>query len=150
MAARRAGFTARPLSCRSPAPQPVWWLRVWVMDPRLRVCRHIRGSQVSKPLTVTIPHQLGKAEALKRIEEGFGRIEQQLAGGTSAKVDKSWAGDTMNFSALAMGQTITGAVHVYDQEIKLDVVLPGILGMLAGKVRDRVQKEGTLLLEKKK
>lgn len=105
---------------------------------------------MSKPLTVTIPHQLGKAEALKRIEEGFGRIEQQLAGGTAAKVDKSWAGDTMNFSAVAMGQTITGAVHVHDQEIKLDVVLPGILGMLAGKVRDKVQKEGQLLLEKRK
>ncbi len=104
---------------------------------------------MSKPLTVTIPHQLGKAEALKRIEEGFGKIEQQLAGGNAAKVTKSWVGETMNFSAVAMGQTITGAVHVFDQEIKLDVVLPGILGMLAGKVRDRVKKEGTLLLAKK-
>jgi hypothetical protein len=104
---------------------------------------------MSKPLTVTIPHQLGKAEALKRIEEGFGKIEQQLAGGTAAKVTKTWAGDTMNFSAVAMGQTITGALHVFDQEIKLDIVLPGILGMLAGKIRDKVQKEGTLLLEKK-
>lgn len=104
---------------------------------------------MSKPLTITIPHQLGLAEARKRIEEGFGKIEQQLAGGGQARVEKSWAGDTMNFTALAMGQTITGALHVMQEEIKLDIVLPGILGMLAGKVKDKVQKEGRLLLEKK-
>lgn len=104
---------------------------------------------MSKPMTITIPHQLGLAEARKRIEEGFGKIEQQLAGGGQAKVSKTWDGDTMNFTALAMGQTISGALRVFDQEIKLDIVLPGILGMLAGKVRDKVQREGQLLLEKK-
>ena len=104
---------------------------------------------MSKPLTITIPHQLGQVEARKRIEEGFVKIEQQLAGGNTAKVDKTWTGDTMNFTALAMGQTITGALHVLDSEIKLDIVLPGILGMLAGKVKDKVQREGQLLLEKK-
>jgi putative polyhydroxyalkanoate system protein len=104
---------------------------------------------MSKPLTITLPHQLGQTEARKRIEEGFGKIEQQLAGGGQARVEKTWTGDTMNFTALAMGQTITGALHVLDQEIKIDIVLPGILGMLAGKVKDKVQKEGQLLLEKK-
>jgi putative polyhydroxyalkanoate system protein len=104
---------------------------------------------MANPLTITIPHQLGRAEARSRIEQGFGRIEQQLAGGGQAKVDKRWDGDTMTFTALAMGQTITGALHVLDQEIKLDIVLPGFLSFLAGKVKDKVQKEGQLLLEKK-
>ena len=102
---------------------------------------------MSKPLTINLPHQLGKAEARKRIEEGFGKIEQQLAGGGQAKVDKTWVGDTMNFTAVAMGQTVTGALHVLEQEIRIDIVLPGILGMLAGKVRDKVQKQGQLLLK---
>ncbi|MDB5471237.1 MAG: polyhydroxyalkanoic acid system protein [Caulobacter sp.] len=104
---------------------------------------------MAKPLTITIAHQLGQAEARKRIEEGFGKIEQQLAGGGQAKVDKSWTGDTMNFTALAMGQTITGALHVLDDSIKLDIVLPGFLSMFAGKVKEKVEKEGQLLLEKK-
>ena len=104
---------------------------------------------MSKPLTITLPHQLGQAEARKRIEDGFVKIEQQLAGGNTAKVSKTWDGDTMNFAAVAMGQTITGALHVFDREIRIDIVLPGILGMLAGKVKDRVQREGQLLLEKK-
>jgi hypothetical protein len=102
---------------------------------------------MSKPLTITIPHQLGKAEARRRIEEGFGKIEQQLSGGGKASVDKSWDGDRMTFSALAMGQSITGALEVLEDSIRMDIVLPGILGMLAGKVRDRVQKEGQLLLK---
>jgi hypothetical protein len=53
----------------------------------------------------------------------------------------------MNFTAVAMGQTVTGALHVLEQEIRIDIVLPGILGMLAGKVRDKVQKQGQLLLK---
>jgi hypothetical protein len=42
---------------------------------------------------------------------------------------------------------VTGALHVLEQEIRIDIVLPGILGMLAGKVRDKVQKQGQLLLK---
>ncbi len=104
---------------------------------------------MSKPLTINLPHELGRAEARNRIEQGFGKIEQQLVGGGPAKVDKSWVGDTMNFTAVAMGQTVTGALHVMERDIRIDIVLPGILGMLAGKVRDKVQKQGQLLLEKK-
>jgi hypothetical protein len=102
---------------------------------------------LSKPLTISIPHKLGKAGARARIETGFGRLEQQLSGGGQAKVDKSWDGDRLNFTAVAMGQTITGSLDILEDVVKMDIILPGFLGMLAGKVRDRVQKEGQLLLK---
>ncbi|MGR4864596.1 polyhydroxyalkanoic acid system family protein [Caulobacter sp. LARHSG274] len=103
---------------------------------------------MSQPITITIPHQLGAAEARRRIEEGFGQLIGQ-AGGVIKNVDKAWDGDVLRFSTQAMGQTITGVLHVLDQSVRMDLVLPGLLGMIAGKVTGQVKKQGTLLLEKK-
>ena len=38
---------------------------------------------MARPVSVTIPHNLGKAEARKRIETGFGQIRQNLLGGVA-------------------------------------------------------------------
>ena len=48
---------------------------------------------MSKPLTVTIPHSLGPAEARRRLDEGFARIAAQF--GQNAKLAKDWNGDRM-------------------------------------------------------
>jgi putative polyhydroxyalkanoate system protein len=104
---------------------------------------------MSKPITVTIPHELGRVEARKRIDEGFGRIHHQLGGAVGA-LDKSWEGDRLNFSLQAMGQGVTGVVEVLESSVKLEVMLPSLLAMLAGKLKGRLQKGGQLMLEKKK
>ena len=104
---------------------------------------------MSKPVTVNIPHQLGRLEARRRIDEGLGRLTQQLSGGATAMVDHSWVGDRLSFSVTAMGQAVRGFVDVLDDEVRLEVLLPGFLAMLAGKVKGRLQKEGQLMLEKK-
>ncbi|NBB16223.1 polyhydroxyalkanoic acid system protein [Caulobacter sp. SLTY] len=103
---------------------------------------------MSQPLTINIPHQLGKDEARRRLETGFVKIEQQFA--KQAQVDKTWDGDRMAFRAVAMGQTITGTLDVLEEAIRLEIVLPGFLGMLASKIRGKVEKESQLLLENKK
>jgi putative polyhydroxyalkanoate system protein len=104
---------------------------------------------MSKPITITIPHQLGAAEARRRLETGLEQLASQIPGGDAARFTQSWAGDTLNFSALAMGQAITGAVNVLEDHVRLDVVLPGMLGMIAGKIKGELQKRGQLMLEKK-
>ena len=38
---------------------------------------------MSRPVTVNIPHKLGKAEARRRIEEGFGNMRAQMTGGVT-------------------------------------------------------------------
>jgi len=103
---------------------------------------------MSKPVTVNIPHHLGRAEARRRIEQGLGQLTQQLGGG-AGMVDHSWAGDRLSFSVAAMGQAVRGFVDVLEDEVRLEVLLPGFLAMLAGKVKGRLQKEGQILLEKK-
>jgi len=104
---------------------------------------------MSKPVTITIPHHLGRAEARRRIEDGFGRLALQF-GGAHASLTQNWSGDRMAFSAQAVGQTIDGWLDVLDDSVRLEVVLPGVLGMIADQLKGRVQKEGRLLLEKRK
>jgi hypothetical protein len=103
---------------------------------------------MSKPVTITIPHQLGAAEARRRIEEGFGQLLSQ-AGGVIKDVQKSWTGDALTFSAQAMGQPISGVLTVFADSVRMDIVLPGLLGVIAGKITGQVKKQGQLLLEKK-
>lgn len=103
---------------------------------------------MTRPVHINIPHELGAAEARKRIEEGFGRIEQQFGGGM-AQVSKSWDGDRMSFAAKVMGQSITGRLDVQEKQVAMEIDLPTFLALMADKITGRVKKEGQLLLEKK-
>lgn len=102
---------------------------------------------MSKAVTVDIPHELGREEARRRVEAGFGDLSKHL-GGLGA-VTKSWDGDRMSFSFAAMGQAISGAIDVADRSVRLEVLLPTLLALMAGRVQTRLQTEGRLLLEKK-
>lgn len=100
-----------------------------------------------KPLTIDIPHTLGAPEARRRLEEGFEKILGQV--GDSAKVTRQWTGDRMAFSATVMGQTISGHLDVLADAVRMEIKLPNVLAMLAGKIKGRVQTQGQLLLENK-
>jgi putative polyhydroxyalkanoate system protein len=102
---------------------------------------------MSKPVTVTIAHDLGKAEARRRVDAGFGDLARHLGGlGT---VSRQWDGDRMVFAFQAMGQAISGGVDIEDRAVRVEVVLPNLLALMAGKIKGRLQQEGQLLLEKK-
>jgi hypothetical protein len=103
---------------------------------------------MSKAITVTIPHELGRTEARRRVDQGFGDFSRHL-GGSAGALSKSWEGDRLKFSLESFGQSISGFVDVAETAVKVEVLLPGFLAMIAGKVQGRLQKEGQLLLEKK-
>jgi hypothetical protein len=103
---------------------------------------------MSKPISVTIPHQLGRAEARKRVDEGFGDLSRHLGGGAGA-LDKRWEGDRLSFALTSFGQSISGYVLVEDAKVTVEVLLPGFLAMIAGKVQGTLRKEGQLLLTRK-
>jgi putative polyhydroxyalkanoate system protein len=103
---------------------------------------------MSKPISVTIPHQLGRAEARRRIDEGFADLSRHL-GGSAGALEKTWDGDRLNFALSSFGQAIQGHVAVADAAVTVEVLLPGFLAMIAGKVRGTLQKEGQLLLTRK-
>jgi len=103
---------------------------------------------MATPLSITIPHQLGRAEARRRIETGFAKIVGQLPGGTGTSSER-WDGDRLTFSVSAMGQTVSGVVDVLDAAVKMDLELPGVFGLLAGSLKGRLQQAGQLLLTRK-
>ena len=96
-------------------------------------------------LTASIPHQLTRDEAKRRIQEQIGRMRHQH-GSMLADVQETWQGDTLAFSLKAMGQTISGQMSVDDQMVHLTVVLPWILQMIAGPIRQQLETQGRLLL----
>ena len=103
---------------------------------------------MAEPVVVTIPHQLGAAEARRRLDQGFDRVEREI-GSSLARVKKTWGGDRMSFTAQVLGQTVAGRLDVMERSIRLELDLPPILAMVANTIKGRLKKQATLLLEKK-
>lgn len=103
---------------------------------------------MTKAISVSLPHELGKAEARRRVDEGMANLARHL-GGASGLVSKSWDGDRLNFALTAVGQSISGFIDVEEKQVRIELLLPDLLGLIAGKLRGRLQKEGQLLLGKK-
>ena len=103
---------------------------------------------MAPPITISIPHQLGRSEARRLIQAGFTKIIGQLPGIGGASSER-WDGDRLTFNAAVMGQTVAGVVDVLDAIVTMESELPGVLGMIASGLKGRLQKVGQLLLTKK-
>ena len=101
---------------------------------------------MSDPLVVSVPHSLGKAEALRRLKSGFARMTPTFPFLTFD--EQTWTDDRMTFRAHAMGQFASGTIDVGENDVRLEVVLPWILQRLAGAVQGAFQKSAQRLLEK--
>jgi hypothetical protein len=102
----------------------------------------------SKTLTVSIPHRLGKEEAIRRIRSGLTNVANNF--GPVLSVEKEvWVADQLTFSVRSLGQVAQGKIDVAEDHVRLEVSLPWLLGILAEKLAPMIRKEGTLLLQKK-
>ena len=101
-----------------------------------------------EPLTVIIPHRLGREQAVGRLKSGIANLKPQLSG-LLASIEDTWSGDEMRFRVRALAQTITGRILVMEDSVRVDVELPFLLRALAEKIRGRIQGTGTKMLEKK-
>jgi hypothetical protein len=104
---------------------------------------------MAQPITITIPHKLGKAEARARVAEGFSKLSAQVASASIANFQQDWEDDRLSFRAQTLGQTVAGRLDVNESDIRIEVDLPAFLAGLADKIAGKLKREGTLLLEKK-
>jgi hypothetical protein len=103
---------------------------------------------VITPVTLSIPHRLGKAEAVRRLKVGLGRTQGPL--GALIQVEQEvWTGDTLRFHMRALGQSAAGTIEVLDDSLRIEVTLPWLLAKAAERIIPAVRKQATLLLEKK-
>jgi hypothetical protein len=97
------------------------------------------------PITLDIPHSLGKSGVRQRLDGGIGRIGEKIPGG--AEVTHRWNGDVMHFTVAAMGQTIASELTIYEDKVHAVVDLPAFLGLFAGAVKAAIEKEAPKLLK---
>ncbi|MDF2117207.1 polyhydroxyalkanoic acid system family protein [Roseiarcaceae bacterium H3SJ34-1] len=102
---------------------------------------------MSAPLVVTIPHNLGQAEAARRLQTGIDGLGSNI-GGVLNLEEKRWADNTLLFRVSAVSQVVTGNVQVLDKEVRLEVELPWLLRQIAERFLPRIRQEATILLEK--
>jgi putative polyhydroxyalkanoate system protein len=102
-----------------------------------------------KPVVATISHELGKEGAKRRIDRSLGELRAQLARFASSIEDR-WEGDRLEFRLSALGQAVTGAIEVFEELVRVEVMLPGLLGFLGGMIAHRIERHGTALLDKPK
>jgi len=103
---------------------------------------------MNKPLVVTIPHRLGKDEALVRLKGGLDRAAAAVAPIMTVNAQR-WDGDRLYFGVSALQQQASGTVDVADDHVTVNVTVPWLLARLATNLQDVIAKRGALLLEKK-
>jgi Putative polyhydroxyalkanoic acid system protein (PHA_gran_rgn) len=102
---------------------------------------------MSAPLVVSIPHSLGREEAIRRLKTGLTRAASSLP---VLKVDEErWQDNRMIFRVRALGQAATGNVDVADDHVRIEVVLPWLLQRFAEAAQTAIRNRGRLLLTKR-
>jgi Putative polyhydroxyalkanoic acid system protein (PHA_gran_rgn) len=102
---------------------------------------------MSAPLVVSIPHRLGKDEALRRLKNGLTRAATSVP---VLKVDEErWDGDQMTFRVRALGQAASGRIDVGEADVRVEVMLPWLLQRFADVAQAAIRSRGQLLLTKK-
>lgn len=102
---------------------------------------------MSAPLVVSIPHRLGRDEAVRRLKSGLSRAATQVP--TLAVDEERWDGDRMMFRVRALGQAASGHVDVAEDHVTVEVVLPWLLQRFAQAAQAAIRSRGNLLLTKK-
>jgi putative polyhydroxyalkanoate system protein len=103
-----------------------------------------------RPISINIPHSLGKDEAKRRIDESFGNLQAQMSGGLGLmSFNRQWEGDRLSFSGGGLGQKITGRLDILPDAVQVQVDLPELLAAIADRITGRLQQETKKLLEKK-
>jgi putative polyhydroxyalkanoic acid system protein len=103
---------------------------------------------MSKPVVVSVPHRLGREEAVRRLKSGLERTRSAF-GTHFVVLEENWSGDHLDLRAAMLGQTTNGTIDVADDHVRIAVELPWLLGMVAEKAKTLIEKQGQLMLEKK-
>ena len=103
---------------------------------------------MSKPLVVTIPHRLGRDEAVRRLKSGLRGAQEKFRQFFTLQ-EEIWTDSRLQFRVTALAQTVSGTIDVLDDHVRLELMLPWLLAKVAEAIQPLIRKEGTLLLDKK-
>jgi hypothetical protein len=104
----------------------------------------MRFRRMTKPIIVDIPHELGRARARERIDQGADQIAAILPG--SVVRASRWDGDTKTFTLESFGQQIDSRFEVFETHVLASVDLPSLRALAAEKMRGQLRATGKKLL----
>jgi len=96
-------------------------------------------------LSLNIPHSQTKEEALSRIKQMLGRLQEEQKG-TITDVQENWNGSNGNFSFSAKGFTIAGTIQVNEKEVLLESDLPFAVSLFKGQIASIITEKANTLL----
>ena len=88
---------------------------------------------MSRSIVMTFPHELGVAEAKRRISERFDAMKREYID-KIGRADITWVGDTAHLRVAALGQNATAEIDIKPADIRIEVHLPWLLAAMANKV----------------
>jgi hypothetical protein len=98
-----------------------------------------------EPLTIDVAHSLGRAEAKARLAARIGEIDRMLPGGGTAKAH--WASEyRLELDVTAMGQQANVGIDIEDARVRVSMILPPLLAMFGGAIKEAVRAKGKQLL----
>ena len=103
---------------------------------------------MTAPLIVTLSHNLGREEAVRRLRSGLARAASAMPMLSVEEV--LWEGDRMFFRVRAMGQVASGHVDIGEDFAKVEVALPCFLQRFAQVAQAAIKARGQMLLDKPK
>jgi len=103
----------------------------------------------TQPVTIDVPHRLGRAGARERLKSRIGDLDKHIPGGM-AQVRSSWPNeDEMVLDVTAMAQHVTAHLEVRDTIVRVHVMLPPMLAFFSGMISAAVREGGERMLEDK-
>ncbi len=91
-------------------------------------------------LSDSFPHQLGKEEALRRVQAKLEEERISKAGFATASAEK-WNDGHLDFTIVVFTYTIHGTLDVYDDKLDVSLDLPIVAAMVSGMIKDQLQQE---------
>jgi hypothetical protein len=105
--------------------------------------------KMTHPLVVSLPHSLGKAEAIRRLKAGLTRASADYSQFIDI-TEESWTGDRLLLQITALTQHIRGQIDVGEDRVRIEILLPWILAGIAKGLRPLIEQKGTLMLTSKR
>jgi hypothetical protein len=100
---------------------------------------------MSQPISVDVPHNLGTAEAKRRIGANLGRLGGKLP--ACAEVRPRWEGDHLRLDVTMLGQQLEADLDIMDTCVRITVMLPPALAFFGKAVEAGLRQSGAALLE---
>jgi hypothetical protein len=104
---------------------------------------------MTQPLVVSLPHSIGKVEAIRRLKAGLTGVALDY-NQFIAITEESWVDDRLLLQVVALTQHIRGQIDVGEDRITIEIVLPRLLAGIAKRLQPLLKQKGALMLTSKR